>query len=70
MTYTADNTNGGERILRQRDVTTLTGLGRSAIYDRMAAGTFPKAFRLGGAQAVGWKLSEVQEWIDGLERAA
>jgi prophage regulatory protein len=53
----------------------LTGLGRTTVYDitnpkssRYDA-TFPKKIKL-SARRVGFKLSEVQRWIESRERAA
>jgi len=51
-----------ERILRRREVELQTGLSRSTIYVMMAAGTFPKAAKL-GKRAVGWPASEVRAWM-------
>ena len=50
-------------ILRLPAVKTRTGLSRSTIYLRAAAGTFPKPVSL-GARAVGWVDSEIQEWLE------
>jgi prophage regulatory protein len=50
-------------ILRLPEVKKCTGLSRSRIYLRIAAGTFPKPVALGG-RAVGWLESEIQEWIE------
>ena len=52
-----------KRILRRPDVTKKTGLERSAIYARVAAGTFPKQIKL-GPKAIGWLEFEVDAWID------
>jgi len=57
-----------ERILRLEEVTSRTGLQRSAIYTRIAAGTFPKPFpigtrRDGRTSLVGFAESEVETWI-------
>ena len=49
-------------ILRLPAVKASTGLSRSTIYLRVAAGTFPKPVGLGG-RAVGWLEAEVQEWL-------
>ena len=54
-----------KRILRRPTVQDRTGLRRSAIYERIKAGTFPKPIVL-GPRAVGWLESEVDAWIDGL----
>ena len=50
------------RIVRLPDVQARTGLSRSTIYVRVAAGSFPKPVQLGG-RAVGWIESEVDAWI-------
>lgn len=50
-----------ETILRRPQVERATGLTRSTIYERMAAGTFPKCVRLDGRQ-VGWFESEIFAW--------
>lgn len=51
-----------ERILTIRIVTDMTGVSRSQIYKMIAEGTFPKQVKL-TKQRVGWKRSEVYEWI-------
>ena len=50
------------QILRLKEVMAIVGLGRSAIYNMRAAGTFPKPVRL-GARAVGWIAEDVVAWI-------
>jgi prophage regulatory protein len=47
---------------RLETVKELTGLGRSAIYQYIAEGTFPKQVPLGG-RAVGWLSDEIDAWI-------
>lgn len=49
-------------ILRRGAVEAKTGLRRSAIYQGMAEGTFPRQLRL-GAKAVGWLEHEIDAWI-------
>lgn len=49
-------------ILRLKQVKARTGLGRSTIYERIKAGSFPTQFSL-GARAVGWLESDVEVWI-------
>lgn len=57
------------RILRRREVEQRTGLGTSAIYDRLNPKSprhdpgFPKPVRLGCTTAVGWVEAEISEWI-------
>ena len=50
------------RVLRMPRVEARTGLARSTIHLRVAAGSFPKPVRL-GARAVDWIESEVDAWI-------
>ena len=50
------------RILRRPQVETRVGYGRSAIYEQMAAGTFPKPIKL-GPRAVGWLEEEINAWL-------
>jgi len=51
-----------ESLLRLPEVERRTGLKRSAIYNRMATGEFPKPIRL-TEKAVAWPESEVTHWI-------
>lgn len=58
-------------IIRLPAVMSLTGLSKSAIYDRMDKNSprhvkdFPKCFSLDGG-AVGWFLSDLEKWQQGL----
>lgn len=52
-----------EKLLTRAQVEDLTGLSRSSIYERMAAGTFPKARREPAEFSVWWVGSEVDAWI-------
>lgn len=54
-------------ILRRPAVERLTGLSYSTIYRKMLAGEFPERIKL-SEKTVGWKESEVREWIDQCER--
>jgi prophage regulatory protein len=54
-----------DRFLRRPEVESVTGLGRSTIYDKMAAGEFPKPVPISGGVsggAVGWLESEIAAW--------
>lgn len=44
------------------------GLGRSAIYNMMAKGLFPKPVKL-TAKAVGWRKSDIDAWLASREVA-
>ena len=52
-----------DRFLRRPEVEVMTGLSRSTIYRLMSEGDFAPRYRI-GRQAIGWKLSEVREWLD------
>ena len=54
-----------DRLLRLRAVQSLIPLGKSAIYARVQAGTFPQPIKLGG-RAVAWRQSEVEAWMAAL----
>ena len=49
-------------ILRLPQVIARTGLSRSSIYAKVAAGEFPETINL-GARAVGWLADEVEAWL-------
>jgi prophage regulatory protein len=52
-----------DRYLRLPEVLHVTGLGRTTIWERERAGTFPLRTRLGG-KAVGWRESAILAWMD------
>lgn len=52
-----------DRFLRRPEVEVMTGLSRSTIYRLMSEGDFAPRYRI-GRQAIGWKFSEVREWLD------
>lgn len=51
------------KFLRLPDVIAVTGLKRSAIYDAIAEGTFPKPVKL-STRAVGWPEADLAAWAD------
>lgn len=51
-----------DRMLRRKEVEAITGRSRSAIYEGMAAGTFPKPVKI-GTRAVAWPESVIRAWI-------
>jgi len=53
----------GASILRLPDVIKETKLSRSAIYDLISKGNFPKQIKL-TQRSSGWISSEVSAWID------
>lgn len=56
-------------IIRLNDVLRLTGLSRTSVYEKLNPrskrfdSSFPKRVSL-GERAVGWKLQEIEAWID------
>ena len=51
-----------DRIIRLKTVLARTGLSRSAIYRKMAEGTFPARLRI-STNGTGWHESEINRWI-------
>jgi prophage regulatory protein len=51
-----------DRLLRLPEVEHLTGLRRSAIYEQMSRGIFPRSVKTGQRTAA-WPESAVQSWI-------
>ena len=51
-----------EHLLPRNEVERRVGLRRSAIYDRMAKGTFPQPVRFRDTRAVRWRASDVEKW--------
>lgn len=49
------------RLLHRKEVEAEVGLSRSTIYERMAAGTFPRPRRV-GKRAVRWPELEIERW--------
>ena len=52
-----------KRFMRLPEVQRTVGLGRSAIYERVASQSFPAPVPLGG-RAVGWLQDEIEKWCD------
>jgi prophage regulatory protein len=57
------------RFLRREDVQHMTGLATSTIYEKMAAGTFPKPIRV-TPRRVAWLEADVREWQRAILAAA
>lgn len=51
------------RILRRPEVEAMVGLRKTALYDLMKAGEFPRPIRLGGMSR-GWIAAEIAAWIE------
>lgn len=57
-----------DHILRRPAVEIRTGLSRSSLYAMMQRGEFPRPIRL-GRRAVGWRLSDIERWLETRELA-
>ena len=55
-----------EKIIRTPEVMEVTGLSKTTIWRRVRSGDFPVPVKLGrpDSRSIGWKLEEVEEWID------
>jgi len=53
-----------DRIIRSKELEKMVALSRPTIWRYEKAGDFPKRIKLGTSSSVGWKLSEVQAWIN------
>nr|WP_315425894.1 AlpA family transcriptional regulator [uncultured Albidiferax sp.] len=51
-----------DRLIRLPEVLRLTGMCRSALYDQMARGQFPRSIKI-GQRAASWSARAVHEWI-------
>lgn len=58
------------RLIRLKQVLDKVGLEKSAIYERIGRGEFPKQISLGG-RSVAWLESDIDAWIlERMNRAA
>ena len=51
-----------DQLLTRAEVERRTGFKRSAIYKRIAAGTFPQPQRFKDTRAVRWRASDIVKW--------
>lgn len=54
------------RIVRQREVTELTGLTVGSMHREIRAGRFPAPFKLSSnpkGRAVGWNRQDIEDWL-------
>ena len=51
------------QFIRRKEVEELTGLSRTAIYDRMREGRFPKSVPL-SPKTIRWVRGEIIKWIE------
>jgi prophage regulatory protein len=62
-------TQHARRFLRLPDVKLIVGYGRTAIYQKIKSGEFPKPYPL-GARAVAWLAEDIEAWIESRIKAA
>ena len=55
----------GDFIIRSQDLSAATGLSPSTIRRRIEEGEFPKPVKLGSGKisVVGWKASDIRQWL-------
>lgn len=51
------------QILRLPEVISRTGVPRSTVYAKIAAGQFPKPIKL-SQRSVGWCSNEIEDWVN------
>ncbi|WP_047496680.1 AlpA family transcriptional regulator [Terriglobus sp. TAA 43] len=51
------------RILRLPEVLKRTGLGKTAVYEAMSRGDFPKSIALLGGRSKGWVEGEIEAFL-------
>lgn len=56
------NHQNPRRLLRLPDVQHQVGLGRSAIYARIKAGTFPSPVKI-GTRVSAWPAADIDAWV-------
>ena len=56
------------QILRLPAVLNRVGLGKTALYALIRRGHFPRPVQLSAARAVGWRVEDVDEWLQARPR--
>lgn len=56
------------RIVREAERRHITSISRTHAWQLEKQGLFPKRIRLNGSRSVGWKLSELLDWLNELPR--
>jgi len=57
-----------DRLIRLKELITIVGLSSTSIWRRCNDGKFPRSVRLGTGSAVGWRKSEVDAWMNSLQK--
>ena len=58
-----------DEILRKPRVLALIGIGNTSLYEAIKRGDFPAPVKL-GVGAVGWRRSDIENWLDSRETKA
>jgi prophage regulatory protein len=56
-----------DNIKRLPAVKQFSGLGKTSIYEGVAAGTFPAPLKI-GRRAVGWRESDLMAWVQSRQK--
>lgn len=56
-------------IIRRKELEARIGLACSTIYAMMSEGRFPRPIKI-GRRAVGWRASDVEEWLNTLNEVS
>jgi prophage regulatory protein len=60
------NQHNVDSILRLEEIKQLTKKSKSSIYADIASGLFPAPVKI-GVRAVGWKVSQINNWLESLQ---
>lgn len=58
-----------DRLIRAKELRQITGISPTSRWRYEKAGAFPQRVRISSGGAVAWKLSEVMQWMDNLQKA-
>jgi prophage regulatory protein len=61
--------NMSVEIIRRKALEARIGLSCSTIYMMMSEGRFPRPIKI-GRRAVGWRVSDVEEWLKALNEVS
>ncbi len=62
MPSAAHNDTAPDRLIKLPEVIAIVGLGKTMIYRKMRAGSFPQACKAGG-YSTRWSEREVRDWV-------
>lgn len=68
---TKNNFKNNDRLVREHECRSITGLSRQRRWELEKKGAFPQRIKL-GSRTIAWRLSELETWINELaeQRAA